>query len=271
MKRTIAMLLALTLCVCLLPCGALAAEFKRGIQTPPVQADLDGDGTEETLQIVEQLNEDGDSSIGIDVIKNGQHCQAMTDIRVQERLLLSDMDGDGLPEILLTGDEMSDDYLTRCWRYRDGQLQTVPFESGDVLYCGVIDVVTDNLISVFATVDALGTYTGFRYISYEDGAIRFADEDWTIGTDGYTPELTVKQDIYVLSAANVDGDGSEETLLEAGTKILLGHTDGRTYVTFVSDTILWGTILLEEDEWGSHTYVNGLPEEDVFEGIEYAD
>ena len=270
-KMLFILMLSLVLALCPVLAGA-AEGLQGGEVISPAEADLDGDGELETVTVMDVLNEDGEAYMGLEVKKGTLRVRVQTDIVTQEKLYLCDMDGDGLPEILFSGDECSDDYITYCWRFRDGKLVTVPFEEGDVLDGGVLEI-TPGRIKVFATVNALGTYTGYRELVFADGKLQFEGNSWTIGSEefAYTPMLIVKEDIYVVAGMNDEGDFGEETILEAGTVIYLTETDGRTTVEYITEGGSRGVILLEEDEWGSHTYVNGMPEEDVFEGIEYAD
>lgn len=268
--KMLCLALAGALIVCAVPMAALA-EFTVGEQSSPCEADLDGDGAAETITVMDVLHEDGDAYMGLEVRKGEARCRVETDIAVQEKLWLGDVDGDGLPEILFSGDECSDDYITYCWKYRDGQLHVIPFEEGDVLNAGLL-AVSPHKVSVFATVNALGTYVGFRDLIYEDGRLALDGDVWQLATEEYTPELLVKQDIYVLAGnPGEEGDFGEEATLEEGTLIYLIDTDGSTKVDFMTASGTRGTILLDEDDWGSRTFVNGMPETDVFEGIEYAD
>lgn len=273
-RKTMKTLLCVMLAEVLLVCGmtVCADTLPGGEVSSPAEADLDGDGVTETVSVMDILYEDGESVIGIEVKKGGRRVHAATEIRVQEKLYLSDVDGDGLPEILLTGDECSDDYITYCWRFRDGALVAVPFETGEVLDAGLMAVSPYGL-KVFGTVNALGTYTGYRELVYVSGTLVFDGDAWSLSTAeyDYTPVLLTKQDVYAVATVSDEGDFGEEYLLPAGTTVYLTETDGQSWVSFTAETGVRGVFLLDEDEWGSHTYVNGMPEEEVFEGIEYAD
>lgn len=251
--------------------SARAEELAVGEVRTPYETDLDGDGVAETVAVLDVDYETEGSYMGIEVKKGQERCRKVTDIIGPARLFLDDVDGDGLPELIFSGDECSDDYITYCWKYTGGKLVPIPFETGEVLGGGVAGA-HEGVLDTFTTVNALGTYTGYMQIRCEGGVLVNTEEDWLIARpEYYVPELTVKQDIYVLVNGGDEGDFGEEALLEAGTRIYLERTDGKSYVTFRTDGDMAGTILLEEDDWGSYTFVNGMPEEEVFEGIEYAD
>lgn len=270
MKMLLCTVMSVLLLACVLPaCGEEIEWDVKSVQTP-YEVDLDGDGELETVAVMDVLHEDGEACMGIEVKKGGKRVHVETDIIVQEALYLVDLDCDGLPELLFTGDECSDDYVTYCWKFIDGKLITIPFETGDKLDGGVMTAHMGGF-ECFSTVNALGTYTGFRDLYFDGAMLAYVQDDWLIGTDSYTPELVLKQDIYVLTGMGDEGDFGEETLLEAGTHIFLDCTDGRTWVSFRAENGEEGIILLEENDWGSPTNVNGMPEEEVFEGIEYAD
>lgn len=270
MKKFLCLLFACTLLLSLLP--GSAAAFTEGEQTSPVEVDLDGDGMIETVSIVDVLEEDGEAYMGIEVRKGTKHSFAKTEIIGCEKLFLTDIDGDGSPEILFSGDWCSDDFITYCWRYKEEALVPVPFENGERL-SGGIAAVSPYQLQIFTTVDALGTYTGYTDMRFEDGVIVYDADTWTIGGGEFefTPMLLVKQDIYVLSSVGDEGEYGEEATLSAGTTIYLLETDGSTYVTFMTENGTYGVILLEDNGSGCPTFVNGMPETDVFEGIEYAD
>lgn len=271
MKKYLSLLLACLFLLCLTPC-AFASGFEEGEQTSPVETDLDGDGVLETLAIVDILKEDGEARTGIEVSKGTERCTAETEIAGFRKLFLSDLDGDGLPEILFTGSEDIDAMVhSYCWRYTGGTLVPVPFEEGEVL-AGLIAAVSPYELNILRIVDALGTYTGYMDMRFEDGKIVFDSDAWRIAGDDLTrtPVLTVKQDIYVLTSVGDEGEYGEEALLEEGTVIYLLETDAKTWISFMTETGESGVILLEEDENGFPTFVNGMPETEVFEGIEYA-
>lgn len=268
-------LLAVLMCAVLVCAGASAAwaeSFTAGEVTSPCEADLDGDGVKETLAVLDILKEEGEACLGLEVQKGDARVSEETEITGPWKLFLSDVDGNGLPEILFTGDKCSDDYITYCRRFADGKLQVIPFESGDVLAAGIM-AVSPYRVEAFSTVNALGTYTGFKELTFEDGKLVMDSGDWLLTADNfdYTPMLTLKQDIYVISSVNAEGEYGEEMLLPAGTLLYLTATDGESTVSFITEGGVCGLILLEEDGQGSRTFVNGMPEEEVFEGISYAD
>lgn len=272
MKKTFALLFACLLLFCLLTGAVFAAGYEEGEQTPPVEADLDGDGVFETLAVTDILKEDGEACMGLEVKKGTERAALETRIAGPWKLFLTDLDGDGLPEILFTGDECSDDYITYCLRYMNGALVTVPFEEGEVLSGGVA-AVSPYELQIFRTINTLGTYAGFTDMRFEDGLIVFDSGSWRIGGEDftYTPMLIAKQDIYVFTSVGDEEEYGEEAVLEEGTAVCLIETDGSSWVSFVTENGGGGVILLEEDEFGAPRFVNGMPEEEVFEGIEYAD
>ena len=82
-----------------------------------------------------------------------------------------DLDGDGAREILLSGDEMSDDYVTFCLRYEGGELREILFpdasrgDNGGGYFKWGYGRVTDfgeNRVTLSGSQDVLGTWFAER-------------------------------------------------------------------------------------------------------------
>ena len=94
--------------------------------------DLNGDGAQETVAWREVAIDEGVEGVALTVkAADGATVEWRSDMLYGARVYANDLDGDGRTELFVTGDEMSDDYLTWCLRYENGALATIPFENGD--------------------------------------------------------------------------------------------------------------------------------------------
>ena len=123
---------------------------------------------------------------------------------------------------------------------------------------------------LYSHMEALGTYMGFRHYHVGDSGMPEAlDETYTIvnydrGWGEYA--ITSKIELPVL----MHGEGTEKTqeTLPAGTKFYLRRTDSGTFVEMELEDGRRCDILLEED--GYFSKINGIKEEECFDGLRYA-
>ena len=290
MKRMF--VLALALCV-LASCLAALAE---GLSLPAnciapeenarVQLDLDGDGTAEAVSWA-MLPGEYDTYLTLTVEPvGGASTTYWTDL-LYGQVYIQDLDGDGRMEILLSGDVMSDDYYTWCLQYRDGALFEVLFpdsnrgRSGDGYFkygYGQITGITEyGIVDLTGSQDVLGTWMATRRVSLEStGRFEFGDNGlWERAAQAYDDEawlwehaaLTVKSPVPYI------GDhGCDSGILNPGEKILVYATDKESEALFFTEDDITGILSISrniDQGWG--WLVDGVPEEDCFETLFYAD
>ncbi len=239
--------------------------------------DLDGDGTSDTFML-SRTGTDEHAPYGVSVtFGGGQADYAMETYITEDRvdMWLCDLDGDGLPEIYVTGDTGSDDYITYAWRYASGAFGPVEFTGEDRTYgCadgsyldGSIGAFDGDMLKIDSVIDMLGSYGGYRPYQYkEDGSMGpVVDTIWDLSANESV--LTVASAIPVTFL-----DESTETAgtLDAGATLTVTASDGCSRVWFTDGGGNMGYIELtpNTDDWGY--LINGIPEYDCFETLPYA-
>ena len=278
MKR----IFVLTLCAALLGgCGKEAAPTPTAEPTPiPTQTpipttfveegmvtviDLDGDKEKEQIEIeIVPVNEY--MAYRTIRITDGELAQRAGETMIESsaRIVLCDLDGDRVPEILFSGDVASDDYITYACRWTESGLQAIPF-AADVRDSvnsslqhvdGRVEVAENGIVTLSSHLFMLGTYMGYRpYELKEDGSIAPVDGSiWEFAGN----------DFWLETAADLSAE------LPAGTKLRLTGADGVGKVWYVTEDGSTGSLALEKsvDKWGWQ--VNGLHERDCFVGLPYA-
>lgn len=226
--------------------------------------DLDGDGEKEQIEIeTVQLNEYMEYHTVR--VTDGELVQRAgeTMIASSPRITLTDLDGDRVPEILLSGDVASDDYVTYACRWTSNGLQAISF-SGEVrsdvssgaFVDGGVDTAENGTVMLGSHLFMLGTYQGYRpYELKEDGSIGpVEDSIWVFRGNEFWMETAM--------------DLSEE--LPAGTKLRLTGADGVAQVWYVTEDGRQGSLTLSEseDKWG--WCINGVHELECFVELPYA-
>ena len=290
MKRIIAALLVAGML------SLLAPAFAEDISLPGdcialnederAQVDLNGDGAAETGSWAMCPGE-YDAYLVLTVEPaGGAPASYWTDILYGGRVYIRDMDGDGLSEILLSGDVMSDDYFTWCLQFRNGALLEVLFpdsnrgENGSGYFTegyGLITGITEDVIELTGSQDALGTWMASRRVRLDSpGRFEFCDNDmWERPARAFDDEaslweyaaLTVKSPIAYTGA-----HGCASGTLEPGDRIVVYATDKQSEALFFTPDDITGILSISVNDgqgWG--WLVNGVPEEDCFEYIPYAD
>lgn len=287
-------LLGVLLILCLLAgVPALAEAVGNAPLTPAageaVAIDLDGDGTEETVEWAMVAGEYDDNLTLTVTGADGASQTYATDIIWNEGVYIVDLDDDGAQEILLTGDVMSDDYYTWCLRWDGAALYEVLFpdgergENGNGYYkqgYGRVNAVGKNLLSLSGSQDVLGTWFATRVLQLSPyDRFEFNDAGlWLRNLDGYDgadddlwqyAALTVTQPLPY--ADEHDPDLPAGTL-EPGDKILIYASDKQEIARFSTPDGTTGTLNISpnyEQGWG--WLVDGIPEEECFEYVPYAD
>ena len=282
MKRTTTMLLALLLLIA--GFSARSEALSIPIDGVPVDIDLDGDGAEETVACVMLLDDDLER-LQLQVSpRGGAAVSAEMDFCVWTVGRAADLNGDGLVELLFSGDVMSDDYYTWCYNYVNGRLKPVLFAdvNRDENGAGYFKQGYGQLIALdpaagtvtlSGSQDVLGTWFGSRTLKLsEDGLFECADDGlWRRYVD---PADTAVWEYGALTLkvslpCRVAG---AETTLSPGDKILITGSDKLSRATFVTPDGQTGEISISQDYqrgWG--WTVEGVSEAEAFEFVPYAD
>lgn len=287
MKRAISIMLALLLSFALTPALAEGLGLPDGSVLPmntSVAADLDGDGASEHVSWTMVPGEFEEPLTLTVELSKGETLTYETGILGQAGVCILDLDGDGILEILMTGDVMSDDYYTWCLRLSDGALREVLFPDsergentkGYFKYgYGLLTGVDGAKLTLTGSQDMLGTWMAsrtvelgpvYRFEFCDDGLWHRAmgdvdgDDLWAYAALTTTAELPY---------ADAEGNAG---VLAPGTKLLITATDKQETAHFTTQDGVSGTLAVSEDyERGWGNLIDGVPEDQCFEYLPYAD
>ncbi len=287
MKRIIILLLALTLTAALTPTLAEGA-VPDGSALPentPVSADLDGDGASEQVSWSMVPENEYDSYLTLTVkAADGGEVTCRTGIIQPDAVCALDLDGDGALELLASGDVMSDDYYTWCLHYSGGALYEVLFPDGNrgentEAYFkqgyGRITAIEGNKLTLAGSQDVLGTWFGTREVTLgPSGHFEFCDAGFWIRQidDAALPDLWQYAALTTKVELPYVGEDGQAGVLAPGTKLLVRASDKRETVVFTTSDLVTGRLSISQDYdrgWG--LLVDGVPEEECFEYVPYAD
>ena len=272
---------ALALCALLLcGCGKEAAPAPAPVSTPeptpvPTQTpipttyveegmvtviDLDGDREKEQIEI-ETVQVSEYMAYRTVRVTDGERYQSAGETIIEScgRITLCDLDGDRVPEILLSGDVASDDYITYACRWTENGFQAISFagENGSLSHVdGGVETAENGIFTLGSHLFMLGTYQGYRpYELKADGSIGPVEGSvWEFWRNDFWLEAAI--------------DLNEE--LPTGTKLRLTAADGVGEVWYVTEDGRKGSLKLEKsaDKWG--WCINGVHELDCFVMLPYA-
>lgn len=167
---------------------------------------------------------------------------------------------DGEIYCLVEVDEASDDYKTYIFRLTEGKLEKI-----EEIYAGIDENnVNVHEIIIEETIYLLGTYHGLKNYRFDENG-KFVTEDTEYLLAKNEMVLTTKTDIPVILE-------EMESILPAGSHIVLTATDNETYVKFsIQETGQQGMMLVERNENDYYQItINGINENDCFEMLPYA-
>lgn len=249
------------------------------------QIDLDGDGAKESVTWRSVALDEYDDEVVVEVVpESGEAITWHSDMLHSAWACVDDLDGDGVMELLVTGDLMSDDYVTFCLHLADGALTLLPVantfrgsDSEEAYYdagYGMITAIGPNQLELTGSQDVLGTYFGSRTFTLKDGRLELNDDGLWHFDQGDADSweyraLTPKAEI---AATFVDGDQQTEGALKVGEKIQITASDRTSVAWFVTEDGREGFLSIAPDaERGWGMLVNGVSEEELFEYVPYAD
>ncbi len=228
-------------------------EFKMG-------PDVTGKSYDISVYRTESEESAGNTFISID---DGKKQKVVDDSGYSGRLcdVISMIDEDGKPVIIVNMDYMSDDYFFVAYTIENGRLVRC---GSDVAF--VTKVNTDRTLTAEYCVDFFGTWYGERTIKLTGGKrIQLVDGDYKLN-DGENRKLKAKVNV---KAEIVDADGNYKSyIIKKGSVISLYATDGQSYVLFTDAKGNKGR--LKADFKDGYTIIGEKYDDDLFDGIIYA-
>ena len=275
-----------------LACWACAEEsisIFNGYELPvgvAASVDLDFDGAAETVMWTSEFDEESYMEEIVLTVTNAEGgAVEWVEYLFGAHVYISNNDSDGICEIYMTGDQMSDDYITYCLHYSAGNLTRLLFadamrgENTGGYYeygYGMVTDITENALTLCGSQDVLGTYFGSRQFSFVDGAFETCDDGlWYFDIDAADEEMweyRALNPVQDIPAVFIDDEGQQiESVLKAGERILIYASDTKTIVYFVTEDGAYGYLNIEPDleNWGS--MIGGVSEGELFEYVPYAD
>ena len=286
MKRIFILLLAL----CLMNLPALAEPADIAAQTlaagEALAIDLDGDGADETVRWEMAPGEYGEDNLTLIVAAaDGAEQRYATGIIWGEEIYIVDLNGDGAQEILLSGDVMSDDYYTWCLGWDGAALYEVLFpdsdrgENGDGYFAhgyGLITRISEyGVVELTGTQDVLGTWMASRLVSLgAHDRFEFCDNfTWERAGDLSDEDIWEHRALIVSKPIEYAGEhGCDDGVLNPGDKVYVYSTDKQSEAHFITPDDTMGILSISQNyEQGWGWLVDGIPEDECFEMIPYAD
>ncbi len=272
MKKLTVALLAVALFVSL----AAGAETEPSLvlwaiqSNAPARIDLNGDGIPERVTWRALPMEYDEAGVAVEVAGAGWQTAYETEFPLRGvEVCAADLDGDSASELLISGDAMSDDYVTVALTYREGSLEMIPFrmhpldETVDPVGGGKVAEIYGGTVRLEGWRDSLGTYWSSGLYELKDG--EFVSRDggiWTVnepGADGEVFWLEVTRDLPVVM------DDAGESMLRRGDRIRVIASDGAGLVRFArKDSGMTGEITLGFDEERWTRLIDGRPIDEFF-------
>lgn len=161
---------------------------------------------------------------------------------------------------MLVVDMASDDYETYIYRLTDGVIEKV-----DQIQAAIdAGNINSHEVAMEFWVNLLGTYGGKKTYRFdENGKFVTDDTEFRLEKNEYVLTTTVDLPVTV---------EEQETMLSAGSNMILNATDSETYVTFtIPETGQTGILNVQRDpENISNISINGINENECFEVLPYA-
>lgn len=285
MKKTLAMLLA----ILMLPAGAMAQEAEiQAVQIPEntcTQIDLNGDGENETVSWLMKPGE-YDSHMHFYVQNAAYNSFSFeTPLIWGSSVYIADVDADGNMEIFISGDMASDDYYTYCLQYSAEGLNAVNFK--DVMRggehvgyydygYGYVSAISDGVVTLTGSQDALGTYMASRQFALVDGQFETCDDGlWHFRYDVTNEDAwnyRALNPIAEIPAVFIDDENQAiESKLLVGERIMITASDTRSIAYFITEDGARGYLNIQRNTQSWGFLVGGVSENDLFEFVPYAD
>ena len=286
MKKTMAMVLALLM----LMSGAMVqaqvvynpAALENGV---PFGVDLDGDGVNETVTMsIRMLNEYDEEAVITVKTTSGKTVEWHSDALYGAKAWVTDIDSNTLKEIFVSGDQMSDDYITYCLNFTGELLDPLMFadvnrgdNTGEYFEYGygMVTEINGSEITLVGSQDMLGTWMAERRFSLIDGLLEIVDDGyWVCDFDRNDPEMweyCALNPVQAIPVTFIENYAEVSGMLQPGERILPTHFDKIADLFFVTEDGREGylTARFDEDNWGWK--IDGIHESELFEYVPYAD
>lgn len=235
------------------------------------EADLDGCGTPETVQLLRIWDQYDQQSFvlriqkGSDVFDTGfEEPDVSYPASFNAHIWLADLDADSYPEVYFNGNMNGDQYVLNVWSLKTGTPELIPFEDQIFLEAAIVSVSEDS-IQLESTQNVLGSYSAIRAYALHDGVLTPLGDAWQIvpANTSYS-RLSVVKDIPVML-----DDGTESTF-GPGTVLQVTGTDGKSFVDVITSDGVTGRIAVEQPAGDWQWYIDGEPELEYFELVPYA-
>lgn len=286
MKKVMAMVLALLM----LMSGAMVQA--QAIYNPVAleegsafSVDLDGDGVNETVTFVTRMLDEYDEEAIITVkTTSGKTVEWHSGMLYGAQVWVTDIDSNTLKEIFVSGDQMSDDYITYCLNFTGELLDPLMFadvnrgeNTGEYFEYGygMVTAINGSEITLTGSQDMLGTWMAERRFSLIDGLLEIVDDGYWVNTfDQNDPEVWEYRSLNPVQAIPVTfikNYTEVPGMLQPGERILLTHFDKVADAFFITEDGREGylTARPDSDNWGWK--INGTHETELFEYVPYAD
>ena len=268
MKKLICILLALMLCP-----AAMAQDILTDEQ---FALDLDGNGSMEELVLRVEGVEDEEILALYAFGSDGDVYRYEMPVPIYEGGFVRDLDGDGRMEIVISGDWYSDDYVAWCLSYVENTgLVPLSFpsvsrggagEGSEPCGYGKVTAAQGNVLTLTGSQDVLGTWMMDADFVLVNGAFEMPEALWRVHAIDWEYEgLILTRELTMI----VD---ESETVLQPGEEILPVASDLASWVDVETRDGRRGRLMLspnEETGWGF--LLNGVPDEECFEYLPWAD
>ena len=288
MKKIIAIMAALSVFMISSAFAAENVQVFNGYELPAdteVSVDLDYDGNDETVSWTSVYDEENYiEEVALKIASAGGGSLEWVEYLYGARVYITNIDSNGPCEVFLTGDQMSDDYITYCLQYVGGSLMPLMFadamrgENTGGYYeygYGMVTDISENALTLCGSQDVLGTYFGSRVYGLGNGRFELADDGlWRFDVDVNDPDMWEYRALTLLNELPViftENGGEQQGVLNAGDKLIVTASDKVSIVYFTVRDGRQGYFLIQPDvmNWGS--LVNGMSESEMFEYVPYAD
>ena len=235
------------------------------------EADLDGCGTPETVQLLRIWDQYDQQSFvlriqkGADIFDTGfEEPDVSYPASFNAHIWLADLDADGYPEVYFNGNMNGDQYVLNVWSLKTGTPELIPFEDQIFLEAAIISV-SDTSIQLESTQNVLGSYNAIRAYALHDGVLTPLGDAWQI-----VPANTSYSRLSVVRDLPVTLDDGTESVFGPGTVLQVTGTDGKSFVDVITSDGVTGRIAVEQPAGDWQWYISGEPELEYFELVPYA-
>ncbi len=218
----------------------------------PYTADLDGDSSDETVEV----STDADGKLTVFVTAGDKTAQLTTEISKVNSIRLCDLAVDGSMDIYLDG-TTADGKAVTCAMFYDGSaaepLKAATFNGGSFAE-GLIKEFADGKLILDTDMNILGTYKVKSIYTLSEGAFTRDGGDITFDNSAF---VTTSKSITLANGS----------ILKAGTKLRFTSTDGSSVISFVTDGGFTGSIAIAKSDSG--WTIGGQPDTSYFNSLPY--